>query len=412
MRKITKLILAFLFFIVTVMSSIVAASYMRNIQEYVSGQLVTLHENNPEIADRIYTWNKTIFNVAGFDKEARIKNVISENFKSVVLVNVIPESGQQTMGGRGTGFFVSETDNDATIITNYHVVESYIKNPLGYTIQVQAPLERWPYDVEILGYDPVADIALLRIVKLEDEELTPLEFIDPQEIREGDPVVVIGHGMGLAWSSTAGQVVYDGRSGRPYNLMIQVDAIINQGNSGGPVFAMDGKVIGVAQSIYSPGRSVPGWDGVGLAVHGKHVEMVMEYFYTDSYQEEGYVPYSEYPFPVNSFEFQDVKDIPREDRYYVYADYTIAKDNIEYAGIKAGIQQGDIIMEINEQRVYSSFTLLKEVIYSRPGDIMKVKVLRSNPAEFEKYEVIVDIKLGEIDYNTLMSYVNRSQGGR
>ena len=412
MRKITKVILAFLFFIITVMSSIVAASYMRNIQEYVSGHLVTLYGSNPDLADKIYAWNKTIFNVAGFDKEARIKHVINENFKSVVLVNVAPKTGQQTMGGRGTGFFVSETETDATIITNYHVIESYVNNPTGYNLQVQAPLERWPYDVEIIGYDPVADIALLRIVKLEDEKFTPLEFADPKDIREGDPVVVIGHGMGLAWSSTAGQVVYDGRSGRPYNLMIQVDAVINQGNSGGPVFSMYGKVIGVAQSIYSPGRSVPGWDGVGLAVHARHAELVMKYFYTDAYQEEGYVPYSEYPFPVNSFTFEDIKDIPREDRYYVYADYTIGQELIDYAGIEAGIMQGDIIMEINEERVYSSFSLLKAVIYSRPGDVMKVKVLRNNPAEFEKHEVIVDVILGEIDYNTLMSYVNRSQGGR
>lgn len=202
MRKITKVILAFLFFIITVMSSIVAASYMRNIQEYVSGHLVTLYGSNPDLADKIYAWNKTIFNVAGFDKEARIKHVINENFKSVVLVNVAPKTGQQTMGGRGTGFFVSETETDATIITNYHVIESYVNNPTGYNLQVQAPLERWPYDVEIIGYDPVADIALLRIVKLEDEKFTPLEFADPKDIREGDPVVVIGHGMGLAWSST------------------------------------------------------------------------------------------------------------------------------------------------------------------------------------------------------------------
>lgn len=257
MNKVIKYGLVLLFFIVTVMSSVIIASYMRNIQEYLSGHLVELHKTNPDLADNIWEFNNTVFNTSGFDKEARIKKVINENFKSVVLINVIPKEGQAAQGGRGTGFFVTETDTDATLITNYHVIDSYIKSPDRFDLQVQAPMERWPYEVEILGYDPVSDIALLRVVKLEDESFKPLEFIEPSLIREGDPVVVIGHGMGMAWSSTTGHVVYDGRGGRPYNLMIQVDAVINQGNSGGPVFAMDGKVIGVAQSILSPGRQIP-----------------------------------------------------------------------------------------------------------------------------------------------------------
>ena len=402
----------FVFFFITFLTSVIAANHNREIQEYFSKHISNLYESKPDLAEKIANFNNFVFNTDGFDKEARIKNVINTHYKSVVLVNVVPKSPAATVGGRGTGFFVEETDSYATIMTNHHVIDAYLNNPDKFDLQIQTPTERWPYTPEIIGYDPVSDLALLKINKLEDESFPALEFIDPKEIREGDPVVIIGHGMGMAWSSTTGHVVYDGRGGRPYNLMVQVDAVINQGNSGGPVFAMDGKVIGVAQSILSPGRSIPGWDGIGLAVHAEHAKMIHNYFYTDAYQEEGYVPYSEYPFPINSFNFEDVKDIPREDRYYVYVDLGQGQKDIEYAGIKAGLQQGDILLEINDKRVYSGFSLLRAVIYSRPGDTLKVKVLRNDPAKFEKHEVDIDIIMEEIDYTVLMNYVNRSQGGR
>jgi len=402
----------FIFFFITFLTSVIAANHNREIQEYISKHISELYIDKPELAESIANFNNFVFNTDGFDKEARIKNVINTHFKSVVLVNVLSNTPSSTAGGRGTGFFVEETDTYATIMTNHHVIDTWIKNPDKFEIQIQTPTQRWPYKPEVIGYDPVSDLALLKITKLEDESFPALEFIDPKLIREGDPVVVIGHGMGLAWSSTAGQVVYDGRGGRPYNLMVQVDAVINQGNSGGPVFAMDGKVIGVAQSIYSPGRSVPGWDGVGLAVHAQHAKMIHSYFYTDAYAEEGYIPYSEYPFPVTNFTFEDVKDIPKEDRYYVYVDLEQGQQDIEYAGITAGLKQGDILLELNGERVYSGFNLLKHVIYSRPGDILKAKVLRNDPAKFDKEELEIDIIMEEIDYDVLMSYVNRSQGGR
>jgi len=414
MRTLIKVGMLAAFFIITVFTSVVINSHYREIQEGIGNRLFSLYKNNPKLAEKISDWNKFVLNSDGFDEEARVKNLISDKFLSVVLINTIPTKGNVNQGGRGTGFFVSETDTEATIMTNYHVIDFHVKDPEGFALQVNAPTERWPYDAEVVGYDPVADIALIKIKKKEDEKFSPLEFVDPDSYREGDPVVVIGHGMGMAWSSTTGRVVYDGRGGRPYNLMVQVDAVINQGNSGGPVFDTNSrKVLGVAQSILSPARQVPGWDGVGLAVSAQHAEMVMKYFYTDAYAEEGYVPYSEYPFPINSFGFEDVKDIPREDRYYVYADYTNRVKDVVYAGEAAGIKQGDILLEINGEKVWSSYNMLKAVIYSRPGDIMKIKVLRNNPAEFEKKEIEIDVKLTEIDYQRLMQYVNGSmRGGR
>ena len=95
--------------------------------------------------------------------------------------------------------------------------------------------------------------------------------------------------MGMTFSATQGSVVYKDRYGsRPYNLMLQVDAVINQGNSGGPVINMDGNVVGVAQSILSPARQIPGWDGVGLAVGAKttqrSIDFIMSPHYTPMYQ--------------------------------------------------------------------------------------------------------------------------------
>lgn len=396
--------------------SVISTSYQRDIQEKFNKFNISIWENNPKIAEGLSTIHKVVLNGERFDKEARIKSTISTHYRSVVLVSTRPIEGGNPMlvsqnGALGTGFFIEESDTHALVMTNHHVVGDYIKNPDNIELNVQTAVDRWAYPAEMVGYDQVSDIAILKITKLEDEDWPALPFADYKSIREGDPVVVIGHGMSMPWTSTSGHVTYDGRGTRPYNLMLQVDAVVNQGNSGGPIISLDGEVVGVAQSIFSPGRNVPGWDGIGLGVHARHAKKIMDYVKTDKYKEEGYVPYAEFPVPVNNFIYEDVKDISREDRHYVYVDYTQGASTTTYAAQEAGLKQGDVITEIDGKRMWSNYNILSKTIYSFPGDVITFKVIRNNPAAMEKIELEISVTLKETDHADLIALTNR-RGGR
>jgi len=261
----------------------------------------------------------------------------------------------------------------------------------------------------------VADIAIVKILKQDNEEWEALEFADYKDISEGDPVVVIGHGMSLPWNSSQGIVTYDGRFGqRPYSLMMQVDAVINQGNSGGPVIGQDRKVYGVAQSILSPGRQIPGWDGVGLAIGARQAKRSMDYILSDAYAEKGYVPYTDLLFLTKNFELEDVKDIERKDRHMSYVNYDVPSEPVNapvfdkkpktvYAGEIAGLEQGDIILEMNGETVRSGFKLFSEALYALPGDIAIIKVRRGE----EELEFTLTYK--ETDWEILKRSVDASK---
>ena len=394
-------------------------SHYRSIQETIHEGIAWVWKKNKPIGEAIYNVNAWVLNGDSFDHERRIKDYIYSSFPSVVMISVYPNENNsgngsaQKLSGRGTGFFIEVTDEHALIMTNHHVAESYIDYPDKMKMTVNTAIDMWTYEnAEVVGYDIVADIAILKILKKDNEEWEALEFADYKDISEGDPVVVIGHGMSLPWNSTQGIVTYDGRLGqRPYSMMMQVDAVINQGNSGGPVIGEDRKVYGVAQSILSPARQIPGWDGVGLAVGARQAVRSMEYILSDAYAEKGYVPYVDLLFLTKNFEYEDVKDIERKDRYMSYVNYDVPVNSVQapvfaekpkiiYAGEEAGLEQGDIILELNGKRVRSSFMLFAEALHALPGDIAIVKVRRGE----EELEFTLTYK--ETDWKTLESLVN------
>ncbi len=416
---------ALLLMLATVMVSVIINAHYRSIQETIHEGISWVWKKNKPVGEAIYDVNAFLFNGAGFDHERRIKDYIYSSYPSVVMVNVFPkESAQsnplvQRKAGRGTGFFVATDDTSATIMTNYHVIEGYLGSEEVLNLKVNTAMDMWMYDAEIIGYDQVSDIAILKITKQDSEEWEALEFADYKDISEGDPVVVIGHGMSMPWNSTQGIVTYDGRFGqRPYSLMLQVDAVINQGNSGGPVIGEDAKVVGVAQSILSPARQIPGWDGVGLAVGVRQAKRSMDYILSDTYAEKGYVPYVDLLFNSKNFEIEDVVDIKRKDRHMSYF------VNPEPAGVQApemeappvklnagqiaGMQEGDIILELNGESVYTAFKIFVETMYALPGDTVIIKVLRGEE------ELEFTLTYIETDFDELIKLVNSRQapGGR
>jgi len=399
--------------LLAIVISTMTNAYYRDIQEKIHDGIGYIYDKNETIGQAVYDVNAFLFNGDAFDQERRAKDVIYDSFGKVVVLSVFAPNNPELngMSGRGTGFIIDVDETSATIVTNHHVVDAYIDRPGTFKVNVQTAMQMWSYEATLIGYDQITDIAVIKINKKEDEEWEAIEWGTKDDYSTGTPVVVIGHGMSMSWTSTQGHVVYKDRFGmRPYNLMLQVDAVINQGNSGGPIFNDRGQVIGVAQSIYSPGRSVPGWDGVGMAVSVEQVRRSVDYIRSPQYNAKGYVPYVDFPFKLGSFLFEEIKDIPDEDRHYAYFDYSDAKpDAVPTVGQLAGFEQGDILIEINGVKVINSFKVLRDTLTAFPGDIWKVTVKRG-----EKL-ITIDVAMRETDHKALIEAITsreKARGGK
>ena len=159
----------------------------------------------------------------------------------------------------GSGFFISK---DGYLVTNNHVIAD--ASEVSITTS-----EGDEYTAEIIGRDTDLDIALLKVDA--DEEFEPIKFSNSDDIRVGQWVISIGNPFGLGGSVTAGIISARHRRIRagPYDDFIQTDASINRGNSGGPLFDMDGEVIGVNTMIYTPNG---GNIGIGFSIPSNDVE--------------------------------------------------------------------------------------------------------------------------------------------
>jgi len=183
---------------------------------------------------------------------------------AVILIETEGPSGS----GFGSGFLVSD---DGYIVTNYHIVH----RQTGIKIWFYDEKDPKVYIAEIIGVDGVSDVALLKMdLKPDMLPLTYLE-IESENINIGDRVFVIGHLLGLDWTITSGIVSHSNRVSQATSLvrLIQIDAAINRGNSGGPIINEDGKVVGIITTTRfdERGRTV----GVGNGVRGDHLNKII-----------------------------------------------------------------------------------------------------------------------------------------
>ena len=396
--------------ILTVYISVTISAYYRPIQEVIHKGIGWVYSKDDAWGDFVYDLNGILLNGKDFDRERSGKKVIYTAYSQVVMVNVIPkdfENAQaRNQSGRGTGWFYKIDGDDAYIVTNHHVIDSAITNAETVELKVATGMDMWDYDAEIVGVDEIADIAVIKITKKDNEEWETLEFEEYDEIGVGDSVAILGHGMGMTFTATQGTITYKDRYGsRPYNLMLQVDAVINQGNSGGPIMNMEGRVVAVAQSIISPARQIPGWDGIGLGVGSKNAKRSIDYILSPQYKAKEYVPYAELPFSMGTVELEEVADIPKDERYHLKITYKdMPEDREPTIGEIEGFLEGDIIMEVNGDEIRSSFSIIKKVVYAFPGDEWTVKIRRGDEIITKK------LALREMDRNKLLGSVNR--GGR
>lgn len=256
--------------------------------------------------------------------------------------------------GQGSGFIINE---DGYILTNHHVVGDADK----ITVKLQDGRE---FDAERIGSDPKSEVALIRI---QGDDLPHLELGDSSKIQVGEWVVAIGNPFGLDATVTAGVISAVGRSNigiADYEDFIQTDAAINPGNSGGPLLNIRGEVIGINTAIYS--RS-GGYMGIGFAIPIDMAVAIQDQLVKSGKVTRGFLGILIQDMTrdlAESFGLEDAEGI-------LIADVT--EDSP--AG-KAGLEAGDVILELNGNPTRSVGEFRNEIASNPPGTEVALTVVR------------------------------------
>ena len=261
--------------------------------------------------------------------------------------------GRQMVTGQGSGFFISA---DGYAVTNNHVVDH------AKTVQVQTD-DGKTYSAKVVGTDPKTDLALIKVDA--DKSFAFVSFADKPP-RVGDWVIAVGNPFGLSGTATAGIVSARGRDigAGPYDDFIQIDAPINKGNSGGPAFNAEGKVIAVNTAIYSPsGGSV----GIGFGIPADTVKTVVARLKDKGYVDRGWIGVK---VQAMTAEIADSLGLRNAEGALV--------DEAQDGGpaAKAGIKTGDVIMSVNSDAVRDSRDLARKIGAIAPGSTVKLGINR------------------------------------
>jgi serine protease Do len=278
----------------------------------------------------------------------------------------IPDRGNQgprtqETGSLGSGFIISP---DGYIVTNNHLIQGANGTGTVDSVTVTLP-NRKEYSARIVGRDELADLALL---KIDATNLPYVQWGDSSKARIGDWVIAIGDPYGVGSTVTAGIIsaLHRGIVGSgAYDRYIQTDAAINMGNSGGPMFDMSGRVIGINSALISPtGTNV----GIGLAIPEEAARPVIEALRRGEKPERGYLGVS----------LQAVDDD-------IASSLGLPKNRGEIVRVvqpgdpaaKAGIQQGDVIISVNGQEVNPDQTVSYLVANIPVGSRVPIVVVRN-----------------------------------
>lgn len=290
-------------------------------------------------------------------------------FKNFGQGDRFPEQfrNDQPREGLGSGFIL---DPEGWLVTNHHVVDG------ADSVLVRLSDGR-ELTAEIIGVDEKTDLALLQI-----EAADALPFVqlgDSDEIRVGEDVMAVGNPFGLGGTVTSGIVSAKGRniSGGPYAEFLQTDAAINKGNSGGPLFNMEGEVVGVNSAIYSPtGGSV----GVGFAVTSNIVELIVEDLKEDGRVERGWLGVS----------IQDVTPDLSAALGLETPTGALVASVVPEGPADSRLRTGDVILEFGGEPVADSRALPKLVAATDAGAETEVVIYRGGQRQ------TVSVMIGEL----------------
>ena len=277
-----------------------------------------------------------------------------------------PTTWEELFGGRGgqssgSGVIIS---SDGYVATNNHVIEKAKK--------VEVTLEdKRSYFAEVIGTDPTTDLALL---KIKEENLPFLSFANSNNVQVGEWVLAVGNPFNLTSTVTAGIVSAKGRS---LNLLdeefaiesfIQTDAAVNPGNSGGALINIDGNLVGINTAIASETGSFAGYS---FAVPANIVSKVMK-----DLKEFGEVQRGIIGVQIRNINAQFAEDRNLTTLNGAYVSGIIPGS----AAAAGGIERGDVIIQVDEEKIGSSSELQEVIGTYRPGDAVRVKIIRDGEA--------------------------------
>lgn len=274
--------------------------------------------------------------------------------------------------GGGSGFLI---EADGYIVTNHHVIED--ADEIAVTLH-----DGKTYTAEVKGTDPKTDLALIKIEP--DEPLPIVEWGDSDAARMGNWVFAIGNPFGLSSTLTVGVIsalARDIRSG-PFDSYIQTDAAINRGNSGGPLFNLDGEVIGVNTSIYSPPGGAGGSVGIGFAVPSSIAKNVVAQIRELGRTRRGWL----------GVQIQGVgEDIAESLRLEKPAGALVAVVFPDSPADQAGVQPGDVLLKFDGTDIPTVRDLPRMVAGAEVGSEIEIDLWRDGRME------TVRVTLGELE---------------
>ena len=256
----------------------------------------------------------------------------------------------------GSGFII---DRKGIVVTNNHVIQG----AEDIIVSVNGSTE---YKAKVIGTDPYMDLAVLQIVS--DEKFETVSFGDSDKARVGDWVIAIGNPYGFGGTVTSGIISSRNRDIglTRYDDFIQTDASINQGNSGGPLFNLDGEVIGINTAIWGPGQS--GSIGIGFAIPSNSASHVISQLIEFGETKRGWL----------GVRIQEVtKEIAEVEKLIKPEGALVASVSENSPADKAGIKAGDIILEFDEKSVDTMRALPKLVAQTKVGKRVTVKIWRN-----------------------------------
>jgi S1-C subfamily serine protease len=263
--------------------------------------------------------------------------------------------GTRELSGNGSGFIITP---DGFILTNSHVVHA------ANSITVNLPDGR-EYPAQVAGDDPDTDLAVIRI---DAPQLTYVRLADSEDLRVGQLVIAIGNPLGFQASVTAGVISALGRSmhaqsGRLIDNIIQTDAALNPGNSGGPLVNSAGEVVGVNTAMIRPAQ------GICFAIASNTAKLVAGWLIRDGRIRRGYIGVAGQNVPIHR----------RIVRYYglpLETGVLVVSVEKNSPAERAGLREGDLIVAFNDQTIGNVHHLHKILVGEQVGVSAKLTVVR------------------------------------
>ena len=268
----------------------------------------------------------------------------------------------------GSGFII---DEKGIVVTNNHVIQ----DAEDIIVRVNGDQE---YKAKVVGADPLSDIAVLQLET--KDKFTPVAFGDSDKARIGDWVIAIGNPFGLGGTVTSGIISARNRSIglSRYEDYIQTDASINSGNSGGPLFDMNGDVIGINTAILGRNGSI----GIGFSIPANSAKIVIDQLIEFGETKRGWLGVR-----IQDVS-QEIADVEKLDEPRGALVASVAENS---PSDKAGIKAGDIILEFNGVKINQMKELPAIVAKTKVGKKVKVKVWRNQK------EITKNVLLGRLE---------------